>query len=49
LDEGAVVRLLRIGKYKAMGETVKVTLQINSEQQSPSFFNHKQRTASQTN
>jgi len=45
LDEGAVVRLLRIGKYKAMGETVKVTLQINSEQQSPSFFNHKQRTA----
>ena len=43
-DEGAVVRLLRIGKYKAVGETVKVTLQINCEQQSPSF-NHKNRTA----
>jgi len=27
-----------------MGETVKVTLQINSEQQSPSFY-HKNRTA----
>ena len=44
MDEGAVVRLLRIGKYKAVGETVKVTLQINCEQQSPSF-NHKNRTA----
>ena len=42
--DAAKMRLLRIGKYKVKGETVKATLQINSHQPPPSF-NHKHRSA----
>jgi hypothetical protein len=37
-------KLLRIGKYKIKGETVKATRQINSDQP-PASFNHNHRTA----
>jgi len=41
--EWTKMKLLRIGKYKARGETATATLQINSDHPPP-YFNYKPRT-----